>query len=263
MKRDRLTILREAEHDRRRKADEDTLYVQAERRSTQYRDDLAYRAKVLAFEAKQTVPLTVGVDPAAPGGDCTAIVRPPTTKRSFQVGDRVRVVHDGEAPTASGLRNGQEHTISAVGLYSAAGKERVKLADPGMKKFKFMPDRFELVEAVGSTEAATHSVCITAHNGCHIGKVLEGDASLRLCPDFWLPCDKDGWITHEPKADSVCPVPASVTCEIRFRNGSVLPDDGGLAGGDSGYAGTTVATWDWGDSGYAGTTIAAWKPVAS
>lgn len=56
MKHDRLSILRAQEAARLEQEKADAFYVKAVGRSTQYRDDPTYRDKVLAFEARQTLP---------------------------------------------------------------------------------------------------------------------------------------------------------------------------------------------------------------
>ena len=81
-------------------------------------------------------------------------------------------------------------------------------------------------------QAQTHSVCIKAHNGSDIGKVFEGAPSLRLAPEFWRPCDSQGWITHTPTADSVCPVPSDVAFEARYGDGTTVHEPESTRHGD-------------------------------
>lgn len=88
-----------------------------------------------------------------------------------------------------------------------------------------------LVKSLGATgkaapAAATHSVCIKAHHYLagamnHVGDVLEYEPASRHVPECWLPCDKDGWVTHVPTADSGCPVPSGVKFETLRRSGDV------------------------------------------
>lgn len=97
--------------------------------------------------------------------------------------------------------------------------------------------------------AATHSVCIKAHHNLagamnHVGDVIEYGPSSRHVPECWLPCDKDGWVSHTPTADSVCPVPAGVNFKVRFRNGHVANercDYWGSMGGQSAQA--EIVAW--------------------
>jgi hypothetical protein len=76
----------------------------------------------------------------------------------------------------------------------------------------------------------THSVCIKAHGMHVVGNVVMGGSGepFRL-PGAWLACDKDGWISHTPTADSTCPVPAGVAFEALRRSGSIsifgVPDN--------------------------------------
>lgn len=70
---------------------------------------------------------------------------------------------------------------------------------------------------------ATHSVCVKEHDNHRV--VLKVGFISSVCiqdinhPDCWLPCDKGGWVTHEPRPDSVCPVPAGVLCAIKQDDG--------------------------------------------
>lgn len=90
---------------------------------------------------------------------------------------------------------------------------------------------FRLVEADKPAEtaapaAATHSVCIKAHHNLagsmnHVGDVIEYGPASRHVPECWLPCDKAGWVSHVPTADSGCPVPSGVKFDTLRRSGYV------------------------------------------
>lgn len=53
-----------------------------------------------------------------------------------------------------------------------------------------------------------------------VGDVRESEPMFGL-GHRWLPCDKDGWITHDPQPDSTCPVPAGVGFEAKLRSGQI------------------------------------------
>lgn len=77
-------------------------------------------------------------------------------------------------------------------------------------------------------KASTHSVCIKAHKSIgvnrDIGTVVPMLPHHRSRPEYWLPCDESGWVTHVPTADAVCPVPDGVRFETRRRDGSIAGD---------------------------------------
>lgn len=93
--------------------------------------------------------------------------------------------------------------------------------------------------------ASTHSVCI-AENACFkIGSVITGSQD----PEYWLPCDASGWVTHVPTADSLCPVPDGVDFEFKVRDGELS-----YPGSKNGI---NAVNWDSGRS-----FICAWRPIA-
>lgn len=84
---------------------------------------------------------------------------------------------------------------------------------------------------VGAKQAGAElrrSVCITPHavGGAlhHVGKVVKGIPLDRSRPANWRTCDESGWIPHDPKPDSVCPVPDGVWFEARYGDGSPVYD---------------------------------------
>lgn len=76
-------------------------------------------------------------------------------------------------------------------------------------------------------KASTHSVCIKAHGFAdwQVGDVWPLATDEFAYPEYWLPCDESGWVTHVPTADAVCPVPEGVDHETKRRNGEILGSD--------------------------------------
>lgn len=214
MKHDRLSILRAQEAARLEQEKADAFYVKAVGRSTQYRDDPTYRDKVLAFEARQTLPTPSKT--AAPAASAE--------KRSFLVGDRVRVVY--AQGRANYLKRGMELVVTGIG--PIMGGERTISVDERCRYFH-REGRFDLVEAAGSTapeaEEPKYWVCVKAYetpNTYRVGDVRKSKPSPGL-EHHWLLCDKNGWITHDPQPDSTCPVPDGVKPEAKLRCGTSEP----------------------------------------
>lgn len=116
--------------------------------------------------------------------------------------------------------------------------------------------------------AAEYSVCIKAHGMAEwlVGDVQPGSPDTFAHPGNWLPCDKDGWVSHTPTADSVCPVPEGVEAEIQFENGcfvqlSNLLDIDGYAPWDVKKAGRAAAFVFHSELGYG--AISAWRPTGA
>lgn len=271
MKHDRLSILRAQEAARLEQEKADAFYVKAVGRSTQYRDDPTYRDKVLAFEARQTTKTPEIIAPYAIGAgnrnvalgrainacaqeiDRIQAARK-TEKRSFQIGDRVRVVY--AQGRANYLKRGMELVVTGIG--PIMGGERTISVDERCRYFH-REGRFDLVEAAGSTapeaEEPKYWVCVKAYetpNTYRVGDVRESKPSPGL-EHHWLLCDKNGWITHDPQPDSTCPVPEDVKPEAKLRNGAITDL-------------TDAASWQlgWiGDRTPSLFDIVAWRPVKS
>lgn len=76
-------------------------------------------------------------------------------------------------------------------------------------------------------------------------------------PSMYRRPDADGWFTHDPREDSMCPVPAGVKYEVRFVNGKIS-GCWSLDGGDD-----PLKCLRWKNFNVvAGFTIAAWRVVA-
>lgn len=294
MKHDRLSILRAQEAARLDQQKLDALYVALNGRSTRFRDDPDYAAAVMSFEVSQPEAsepalakpvakrsfqvgdrvrvveasrggrLKIGdlctITAVAVGGSHVSVngwaskyfssrfeLAKPVAKCSFQVGDLVRVVDED---LSWGLKNGDLHTITAVspkGRYVSVNTE---------KPPRWYPERFELVEAAGSTAPAApvaeprYWVCIKPIGGSAVGTVIDAFQADNPHRDYWLPCDKDGWIVHEPKTNSTCPVPIELQqrSAVKFRDGSAYLNAWG---------------WCWVESGCDSATIIAWKPLKS
>jgi hypothetical protein len=67
------------------------------------------------------------------------------------------------------------------------------------------------------------SVCIKPISGYKVGHVALGRSDEST--GYWRNCDADGWVTHNPLADSVCPVPSGVKAEAKWRKGLVACAD--------------------------------------
>lgn len=213
MKHDRLSILRAQEAARLNDEKANAFYTEATGRSTRFRDDPAYAQSVLAFEARQTLPTPSKT--AAPAASAE--------KRSFLVGDRVRVV-DARG-RANFLKEGMELVVTAIGPVMRG--ERTISVDERCRYFH-KEGRFELMEAAGSTapkaEEPKYWVCVKAYgkHGWQVGEVRHIEPSDAF-KDCWFPCDKDGWVTHDPQPDSTCPVPDGVKPEAKCRCGTPEP----------------------------------------
>lgn len=212
MKHDRLSILRAQEAARLEQEKADAFYVKAVGRSTRFRDDPYYAAAVVGFEARQTLPTPSKT--AAPAASAE--------KRSFLVGDRVRVVY--AQGRANYLKRGMELVVTGIG--PIMGGERTISVDERCRYFH-REGRFDLVEAAGSTapeaEEPKYWVCVKAYDAVRIykvGDVRESKPSPGL-EHHWLLCDKNGWITHDPQPDSTCPVPDGVKPEAKLRCGTI------------------------------------------
>jgi hypothetical protein len=105
---------------------------------------------------------------------------------------------------------------------------------------------------------ATHLVCVHGHK-CHLGGEVINVGMIVTAPrkshyeemqhpECWLPCDKDGWVSHTPTAGSVCPVPVGVTAEAKWRKGLIA-------------CARTVGTW--GSFHNATCEIVAWRPTGA
>lgn len=116
-------------------------------------------------------------------------------------------------PAAPGTKEGDPYDESRY----AAAAQSAKPADAGSAE-----NGDAMVVA-----KLTHSVCIKEHVASghlwRVGNVLNDSPNVRLFPENWRACDKDGWIPHIPMADSVCPVPESVAMiDICFKHGLML-----------------------------------------
>lgn len=227
MKHDRLSILRAQEAARLNDEKADAFYVEATGRSTRFRDDPAYAEDVLMFEQKPPMPKTVYVDPGAPGGDFATLTgnrdmtlgrtinacaqeidriqaARKTAKRSFQIGDRVRVVN--ARGRANFLKEGMELVVTGIGPIMG-GERTISVDEHRWPLHK--ASRFVLVEAAGGAapaEEPNYWVAIKAREGTwQVGDVAKGSIG-KTYPDYWLPCDKDGRVTCGPKPDSTAPV---------------------------------------------------------
>lgn len=101
----------------------------------------------------------------------------------------------------------------------------------------------------------THSVCIKAHHGVQVGRVVDGSRPLAY-PKLWLPCDAAGWIPHTPTADSVCPVPDGVRFEARYGDGTPVDDTESTKHGDC------IILWRATTGSVPCNDIVAWRPIA-
>jgi hypothetical protein len=101
-----------------------------------------------------------------------------------------------------------------------------------------------------------HFMCIKKNKSgfFDVGQISESYSAPS--PEYWLPCDKDGWIAHVPTPTSTCPVPNGVTGgEVRLRDGTVEP-----------LHEATKECWQLGYEGHRHETyvdIVAWRPVRS
>lgn len=97
-------------------------------------------------------------------------------------------------------------------------------------------------------KASTHSVCIKARKSHgfnrDIGTVLPLPPHCMSRPEYWLPCDESGWVTHVPTADAVCPVPDGMKYQARLANGEIGVHCG------------------WTDKPHPERRIIAWRPIA-
>lgn len=219
--------------------------------------------------------MIVGVDPAKPGSDTTAVAlvqslgatgnaaqgdayvsakQPEPAERRYYEQQPDGSVHDVEPEPAADVWHSEAPSVAGVyetrinnafGVRQDDGPRHFDLVNWSVtlthqgrivehKKITtafFRNDEIEwlrLIEAdpakpVRQTTAA-HKVCIrpyTTSRGCEwsIGQLSWGAADDFESPNNWLPSDKDGWVTHEPRADSVCPVPAGLEYAYRLRNG--------------------------------------------
>lgn len=74
-----------------------------------------------------------------------------------------------------------------------------------------------------------YSICIqeyTSPGGCirPVGKIVEVSIGHLTHPENWLPCDKDGWISHVPTENSSNPVPKGLSFAVLLRNGRIDED---------------------------------------
>jgi hypothetical protein len=74
--------------------------------------------------------------------------------------------------------------------------------------------------AMVGTKPEPYAVCIKAYAGHYnVGDVRPWSAR-QAAADHWLDCDGYGWIPHEPRSDSFCPVPTGIAFETRQRDGN-------------------------------------------
>lgn len=242
----RLKILREQEAARLRKAAEDAFYVAQTRCSVRFRDDPVYRAAVAAFGAPAKPPLRHGRPAApaiieytvAPAGnpaeaqlDAKRAGTGPHAVKAFEVGDKVRAIDvkcgENRKPFVTSLLLGCVYTVEAIDAHGG-----LKVVEGGAGYWAAR--RFELdtranpVPVAAAPSEHSYMVCVedytTLGGPWKVGEVIEGSAQRCRYPARWRDCDKDGWVLHTPRADSVCPVPVGVDFHARRRSGGVVTD---------------------------------------
>lgn len=205
----------------------------------------------------------IGVDVGAPGGDATAI--------AWRVGDRVMTVYDGPATVTricdedtgllfSGVvgvkldRDGREGVAGAKSLRPllqpiapkppAVWRTAAQIPESERNGLWFF-SRFFHISPKG---AAAKERLFRSNCGFYLRAPEGTKPDTKYDPSMYQQPDAAGWFTHDPREDSVCPVPVGVKYEVRFGHGEVCKGD--------------LRRWNWAERSEDRNTIVAWRVVA-
>lgn len=219
---------------------------------------MAYREACYEFERGDHAPSMkwVGVDVAG-GPGRSATVTLPTAKTEPEA----EVWHT-EAPTVAGVYiassyrgpDFRRHWDGLVWSYAwreSDPEEVIAISRSLRHQAKTHIQWLRLIEADTPTPAAQESAKRVIRMGPRCWRIASSEGPYGCAHDYT--CDADGWISHTPTADAVCPVPGGVEFETKRRDGDIVDHRSTPAGAwELGYRHSrTMSPGD----------VVAWRPI--
>lgn len=174
----------------------------------------------------------IGVDMGAPGGDCTA----------------VWVVYQGQTHTAAGSAAALHNLPKAPKAPKAPKPPAVWRTAAQIPAYERNGLRFFSRFPSKPKGAAAKERFFSANFGFYLRAPEGTKPDTPYDPSMYQQPDAAGWFTHDPREDSVCPVPVGVKYEVRFGHGEVCKGD--------------LHRWNWAERSEDRNTIVAWRVVA-